>query len=281
LSVTRELLPPSSSFNHLEIDAFQRHILDWYEVFKRDLPWRCDPDPYHVLVSEVMLQQTQVDRVIPKYLAFLERFPTLSVLAEASTADVLRQWQGLGYNRRALNLRRAAEVAVREHGGRLPPSVEVLESLPGIGKYTARAVASFAFGIQVPVVDTNVRRVLSDWVGRELTDRETWELAQRVLPEGRAADWNSAMMDYGALVKKATPRKTGVKPEPFGSTNRFWRGRIVDALREAPVLSMEGLLEALPYPNRDEERVRGLVLALHEEGLLQYDAGQDVVELPV
>jgi A/G-specific adenine glycosylase len=226
------------------------------------------------------IQQTQVDRVVPKYLAFLERFPTLQLLADASTADVIKEWQGLGYNRRALNLKRAAEAAMERFGGQLPASVEELESLPGIGKYTARAVASFAFGMQVPVVDTNVRRVLSDWVGRELSDRETWDLAHRVLPEGRAADWNSALMDYGALVKKATPKRRAKPPEPFATTNRFWRGRIVDALREHGSLSMDSLLEALPYPNRDEERVRGLVLALREEGMVTYDAEGDAVELP-
>src|SRR5205823_1483180 len=112
-----------------------------------------------------------------------------------STPDVLRAWQGLGYNRRALNLKLAAEAAVARFG-ELPRTVKELESLPGIGRYTARAVASFAFNVQVPVVDTNVRRVLADFVGRELADRETWELAERVLPAGRAADWNQALMDY-------------------------------------------------------------------------------------
>jgi A/G-specific adenine glycosylase len=226
------------------------------------------------------LQQTQVDRVIPKYLAFLERFPTLTSLAEASTADVLRQWQGLGYNRRALNLKRAAETACRESGGRLPETVTELEILPGIGKYTARAVASFAFGAQVPVVDTNVRRMLSGFAGRELSDRETWVLAERVLPQGRAADWNQALMDYGALVQKATPKRTGKFTEPFASTNRFWRGRIVDALRQTGGLTMDELLDALPYPNRDDERVRGLVRTLHEEGMVSYNVTDDNVALP-
>ncbi len=262
------------------IAQFQQHILSWYDTFKRDLPWRGDPDPYHILVSEVMLQQTQVDRVIPKYLAFLERFPSLKDLAEASTGDVLRQWQGLGYNRRALNLKRAAEATMREHGGHLPSAVDELETLAGIGKYTARAVASFAFGLQVPVVDTNVRRVLSDFVGFNLTDRETWQLAERVLPAGRAADWNQALMDYGALVKRATPRPSGRPIEPFASTNRFWRGRIVAVLLKNHSLPLPELLEALPYPNRDEERVRGLVLALHEEGMVEYDIGRDEVGIP-
>jgi A/G-specific adenine glycosylase len=270
----------ASHFDAEAIKSFQQQILSWYDIFKRDLPWRGDPDPYHILVSEIMLQQTQVDRVIPKYLAFRERFPTLQSLAAASTADVIREWHGLGYNRRALNLKRAAEEAVRDHGGRLPGKVEELEKLPGIGKYTARAVASFAFGVQVPVVDTNVRRVLSGFAGRELSDRETWEMAEQLLPPGRAADWNQALMDYGALVKKSTPRRGNKPSPPFASTNRFWRGRIIAALRDHGTLSFAGLLDALPYPDRDEDRVRGLVRALHEEGLVEYDPGADEVELP-
>jgi A/G-specific adenine glycosylase len=270
----------SSPIDERQIAAFQEQILSWYDTFKRDLPWRCDPDPYHVLVSEIMLQQTQVDRVIPKYHAFLERFPTLTSLADASTADVLRQWQGLGYNRRALNLKRLAEVVVREHGGALPASVEELERLPGIGKYTARAVASFAFGVQVPVVDTNVRRVLGAFAGRELSERETWGLAERLLPAGRAADWNQALMDYGALVQRATPKRTRRPAQPFETTNRFWRGRIVEALREHHVLTMGGLLDALPYPHRDEQRVHSLLRSLHEEGMVHYDAEVGEVRLP-
>ena len=262
------------------IRAFQQHILSWYDTFKRDLPWRGDPDPYHILVSEIMLQQTGIARVMPKYLAFLERFPTLNALAGASTADVLRQWHGLGYNRRALNLKRAAEAAVERFGGQLPHTVEELESLPGIGKYTARAVASFAFNLQVPVVDTNVRRVLSAFAGRELSERETWDLAHRMLPAGRAADWNQALMDHGALAIRATPRRSGKPSEPFASSNRFWRGRIVDALRVQGRTTMAGLLDALPYPNRDEDRVRRLVQVLHEEGMVRYEANGDSVELP-
>jgi len=226
------------------------------------------------------IQQTQVDRVIPLYRAFLERFPTLQALAAASTGDVLRMWQGLGYNRRAVNLKRAAEAAMRDHGGRLPGTVEQLQTLPGIGRYTARAVACFAFGVQTEVVDTNVRRVLSGVAGRDLSERETEELARQFLPEGRAADWNQALMDYGATVSRPKPKRTGKPSEPFAGTNRFWRGRIIDALREHDALSVPALLDNLPYPNRDEQRVRGLVRALHEEGMVEYDAGQDSVHLP-
>jgi A/G-specific adenine glycosylase len=157
--------------------------------------------------------------------------------------------------------------------------VEALIALPGIGRYTARAVACFAFGAQVPVVDTNVRRVLCGFAGRNLTEREVESLAQELLPAGRASEWNQALMDYGALVHRAI-RSDRRSSEPFASSNRFWRGRIVDALRQHSALTFSGLLDAMPYPNRDEERVRGLVSTLHEEGLVEYDAASDRVALP-
>ncbi|GAC1466374.1 MAG: A/G-specific adenine glycosylase [Chloroflexota bacterium] len=244
------------------------------------MPWRGAKNPYHVLVSEIMLQQTGVERVRIKYAEFLEIFPTLQSLAEASVGDVLRAWRGLGYNRRALNLKRAAEQACTMYGGTLPSTVTELQALPGIGRYTARAVACFAFDMQTEVVDTNVRRVLSGFAGRNLTERETEELARALLPTGRAADWNQALMDYGATVFKAKPKRTSGSREPFAATNRFWRGRIVDALRRHSTLSLPGLLEAMPYPDRDEQRVRGLVRVLHEEGMVHYHASDDSVSLP-
>lgn len=262
------------------LDLFRRQILEWYDIHKRDLPWRGETDPYRILVSEVMLQQTGVERVRAKYLEFIARFPSIRQLAEASTADVVRAWQGLGYNRRALNLKRTAEIVCRDHGGRLPDSTSELERLPGIGRYTSRAVACFAFGMQVEVVDTNVRRILSMVAGRPLNTRETEDLARALLPPGRAADWNQALMDYGALVYRAKPARTGKKPEPFASTNRFWRGRIVDTLRGHDTLSLTELLHMLAYPNRDEQRVRTLVHALHEEGMVVYDVSEDRVSLP-
>ncbi|HZS93503.1 MAG TPA: A/G-specific adenine glycosylase [Chloroflexota bacterium] len=260
--------------------AFQRQILDWYDAHRRDLPWRGERDPYRILVSEVMLQQTGVSRVLQKYPEFLARFPDVDALATALTADVLRAWEGLGYNRRALNLKRAAETIVREHGGKIPSDIAALETLPGLGRYTARAVACFAFDVQTPVVDTNVRRVLSGFAGRELSTRETEELAERLLPAGRASDWNQALMDYGALVYKAKPRRRPSSEGPFVTTNRFWRGRIIDALRRAHGLTLSDLVDVLPEQNRDETRVRGLVRALHEEGLVTYDIDSDSVRLP-
>jgi A/G-specific adenine glycosylase len=258
--------------------VFQKQILAWYELHKRDLPWRGDPDPYHILVSEVMLQQTQVDRVIPQYRAFLHRFPDLQSLADASPADVIRGWQSLGYNRRALNLKRLANVVMREFAGQLPGQVSELEKLPGIGHYTASAVACFAYGAQIAVVDTNVRRVLSGSLGRELSNREAEELSTELLPVARAADWNQALMDYGAVAYKAKRSRRDCRSVPFESTNRFWRGRIVDTLRNFDRVSLSQLVDALPG-GADFPKVHALVLTLREEGMLEYDAKTDEVSL--
>ena len=180
----------------------QAALLSWFDATGRRLPWRETADGYAILVSEVMLQQTQVDRVIPVYHAFLHRFPTFESLADAPAGEVIRAWAGMGYNRRALNLQRAAQAVVERHGGALPTDPKALRSLPGVGEYTANALACFAQGRQVAVVDTNVRRVLGrvfHWPSTP-TDREVAATAERVLPEGKAWAWNQALMDLGATV---------------------------------------------------------------------------------
>ena len=180
----------------------QAALLSWFGATGRRLPWRETADGYAILVSEVMLQQTQVDRVIPVYHAFLRRFPTFESLADAPAGEVIRAWAGMGYNRRALNLQRAAQAVVERHGGALPTDPKALRSLPGVGEYTANALACFAQGRQVAVVDTNVRRVLGrvfHWPSLPL-DREVAATAERVLPEGKAWAWNQALMDLGATV---------------------------------------------------------------------------------
>lgn len=170
-------------------------LLAWYDAKRRALPWRGTTDPYRVLVSEVMSQQTQIARVIPYYQRFIERFPTTGALATAPLSDVLAMWSGLGYNRRAANLREAAR-HVTDHGW--PDSPAGLEKLPGVGPYTAAAIACFAFGLPVPAVDTNLRRVLARWTGRELTTGEARSVALEEIAQDRAADWNQAMMDLGS-----------------------------------------------------------------------------------
>jgi len=247
-----------------KIPAFRNGLLAWWAANRRDLPWRHTRDPYRILISEVMLQQTQVDRVIPYYHRWLERFPTVQALAEAPTAEVIQLWAGLGYNRRAVNLQRTAQ-AVVDRGGEFPTDVETLKSLPGIGPYTAGAIACFAFEQDVPFIDTNMRRVLHRvFLGPELpsplaNDREITRLAGEALPEGRGWDWNQALIEFGALHCTARkplcvvcplqqvcaaypaiqsliveqPRGARVKKEgPFRESNRYFRGRVVDALRD-------------------------------------------------
>jgi A/G-specific adenine glycosylase len=190
---------------------FQRRLLSWYARHRRDLPWRKTREPYRVLVSEIMLQQTQVDRVIPKYREFLRRYPTLDDLAAARPADVRRLWYPLGYNARPYRLHAIARETVAQYGGRLPDTDEALRRLPGIGRYTAGAILSFAYGRDAAILDTNVRRVLSRvFVGPRRTrrvrgEKAWWDLAARLVPRGRGYDFNQALMDFGATW--CTPRK--------------------------------------------------------------------------
>ncbi len=183
---------------------FRRQLLAWYDLHRRDLPWRVNRDPYRVWLSEIMLQQTRVAAVIAHYHEFLRRFPTVEKLAAAREASVLAAWSGLGYYRRARMLHAAAKVIVRQHGGKFPPTAKGLLALPGIGRYTAAAIASIVFGEPVAVVDGNVERVLQRVVGKRLMGEELWETANHLLDARRPGDFNQAMMELGAVV--CTPR---------------------------------------------------------------------------
>jgi len=189
-----------------EASKIQPALLAWFAANARDLPWRRTRDPYRVLVAEIMLQQTQVERVIPKYLAFLDAFPTLTALAAAPVSEVIRLWAGLGYNRRAVNLQRAACAVLDAHSGVFPHTVEALRALPGIGPYTAGAVACFAFEQDVAFIDTNIRRVLRramvgpDGSTPEPTERELLASGAALVPEGQGWAWNQAIMELGALI---------------------------------------------------------------------------------
>lgn len=190
---------------------FRRALLRWYDRFGRDLPWRSTPDPYHILVSEVMLQQTQVDRVLPKYDEWLRKYPTLEALAEAPERDVVRTWYPLGYNIRPRRLLAIARESVTRFGGRLPSDSATLRSFKGIGPYTAGALLSFAFGKRAAILDTNVARVLFRVFVRDgdpkafRMRRHLWTVSEAVLPFRRVFDFNQALMDLGATV--CTARK--------------------------------------------------------------------------
>lgn len=263
-------------------------ILEWYAARRRDLPWRRTCDPYLILVSEVMLQQTQVVRVVPYYEAFVARFPTPEALAQAPAADVLALWSGLGYNRRALALQAAARAVARDGW---PADAAGLRALPGVGPYTAAAVAAFAFDEQVAAVDTNVRRVIERVDRQAYRPRPLAERATALLPAGRAADWNQAMMELGATVCSvrapgcdtcpvtpcASRGLSGDSPRPvaaraavrmrFEETDRYVRGRVMAALVAGAAASDLVAGRALPE-GIDAERVARALDGLERDGLV-------------
>jgi A/G-specific adenine glycosylase len=261
-------------------------LLAWYAPRRRAYPWRGERDPYRVLVAEVMLQQTQAQRVVPAYRVFLRAFPSLRALAAAPRADVLRAWSGLGYNRRAAFLHEAARAVVRDHAGRLPRDPAVLRGLPGIGPYTAAAVAALAFGAPLPAVDVNVARVVSRArLGRDRAPaREVVRAAARWLAGSDPAEWNQAVMDLGREVCRAVPRcgacplaagcrfrRVGAAPspssrrgEPFAGSTREVRGRVVRL-----VLGGRTTLGRLARETGEPlVRVAAAVRSLHRDGLL-------------
>lgn len=222
-----------------------RRLLIWYRQHARRLPWREQVDPYRVWVSEIMLQQTRVETVIPYYHRWIERFPSLAALAGASEQEVLQAWEGLGYYSRARNLLRAARRVMAEHGGRLPSDPKALRRLPGIGRYTAGALASIAFGLDEPALDGNMRRVLARLNNLTLAarspegERLLWQMAQENLPAGQAGDYNQALMDLGALL--CTPRSPDCERCPL---NDLCQARALGVQEERPVLSPR---PALPH----------------------------------
>ena len=258
-------------------------LLRWYAEHGRVLPWRGTRDPHRVLVSEVMLQQTQAARVAPFYERFLARFPDERALAAAPTAEVLGAWSGLGYNRRALALQRAARIVVGEGW---PRDAAGLRRLPGVGAYTAAAIASFAFGAQVPAVDTNARRVIERLDRRRHAPAELERRAAGLLPAGRAAAFNHAIMDLGATVctaraprchacplaagcrsrgRTAAPPRPRVRRERFEDTDRYVRGRVLAALVRGAEPQVDGVAPA---------RLERALAGLERDGLIVRDGGR-------
>jgi len=297
-------------------EEFHRLLLDWYGRNRRSLPWRRTRDPYRILVSEIMLQQTQVGRVMEKYATFLKRLPTLKKLAAASKASVIRAWTGMGYNNRALRLRELSRIVVTNSGGKIPGETSALQALPGIGRYTAHAVACFAFHKQVPVVDVNVHRVLSRAFrcltnpGAVQNPDTIWKLAGSILPRRRAYDWNQALMDLGAIYctsrnphcdecpvasvcasrnqfshTKDTRRPRKKEPSRDGIPTRIYRGRIVERLRNSDggvELTTLGRHVKSRFRKGDTPWLLSVVRKLQADGLvdLRYGRKRAVVSLP-
>jgi A/G-specific adenine glycosylase len=278
-----------------------RTLLRWGSRVRRDLPWRRTRDPWAILVAELMLQQTQVARVIPRYEAFLAAFPRPSDCAAAAPGEVVRRWEGLGYNRRALNLHRAAGRIVEDHGGALPADLDALLALPGIGPYTARAVLAFAFELDHGVVDTNAARYLARAVaGHRLAPREAQSLADAQVPAGEGWAWNQAVLDLGATVcVKRAPRcddcpirtrcvwfiagradpdpaegsaGTSGRQSTFEGSDRQGRGRLVQALRTGPI-ELARVADVVGWAD-DPARAARVADGLVVDGLAEYVDGQ-------
>ncbi len=265
-----------------KVEQFHAAVLSFYEREGRHtLPWRIKQTPYRVLVSEIMLQQTQVDRVIPKYRAFLRKFPTVEKLAAAPLGEVLLAWQGLGYNRRAKYLWLCAQAVVSEYNGRFPRTYEELLKLPGIGPYTAGAVMAFAYDSMVPLLETNVRTVyvhhFYDDAASDITERELFALVQHTLPESVSArTWYAALMDYGSYLKRTVGNhnvrtKSYVKQSTFNGSDRQIRGWLLKLVSEKQ-LSKSVVLSALAPISA--ARIETQLQALCAEGLLVKQRGR-------
>jgi len=262
----------SKKIDKTKITAFQQKILSWYKKNKRDLPWRKTTDPYKILVSEVMLQQTQVDRVIRYYERFLEHYPDIHSLANADKITLLKLWSGLGYNNRVLRLQKLSQKLVEEKKTSLPPEEEALISLPGIGPYTAHAVLAFAFNKAVPVMDTNIRRVLIHEfkLKEDISMEDLKQLAMSCIPAKKSCIWHNALMDYGATF--LTARKTGIKPlskqSKFEGSTRQIRGYIVKCLLKEKKVSISSLQKKF-----NQQQAENVLSKLVKEGLVKKSGG--------
>lgn len=261
-----------------EIKAFQGQIYGYYRRHGRDLPWRRTTNPYHIVVSEIMLQQTQVERVYSKYLEFIHAFPDFESLAGASQKDVLALWQGLGYNRRALALKRLAENIVSMHGGALPQDVNALNSLPGIGKTTAGEILAFAFNTPTVFIETNIRRVFIHefFDGEEdVKDIEILPLVEATVDGENPREWYWALMDYGSMLKKnvENPNRRSAhytRQTPFEGSDRRIRGLVVKRLLNHMPLSAEILVEETGV---GLDHLKRILAGLVNEGFICEDKG--------
>ncbi len=253
---------------------FKHIIWKYYQEQGRDFPWRRTHDPYAILVSEIMLQQTQTDRVIGFYDNFLKTFPNFRALAHASVADVLRVWQGLGYNRRALMLRETAIIVTKEYHGALPQSFDILKTLPGIGPCTAGAVAAFAFGKPTTFIETNIRAVYIHFSfprRKKVHDNELLPIIEKTVDQKNPREWYYALMDYGVMLKKKyknPSRKSAhhTQQSRFRGSNREVRGAILKALVVHSKLATHDLFKKFDF---DHERILKNVAKLKEEGFIK------------
>ncbi|TLU55170.1 MAG: Fe-S cluster assembly protein HesB [Chlorobium sp.] len=255
------------------IELFRQKIFDFYRLNRRSFPWRETTDRYAVMVSEIMLQQTQAERVVPRFDAWLKNFPDVIHLASAPLKEVLALWSGLGYNSRAVRLHRCASIITEHYGGVVPSEPELLKRLPGIGEYTSRSIPVFADNADLAAVDTNIRRIIIHEFGlpEDVSVAMLQQMADTTLPCGQSREWHNALMDYGAL--HLTSKKTGIRPltrqSKFSGSKRWYRGQLVKELIHAEVMFLEELEEKYADCPWSLDEILG---ELVQEGLLEQHA---------
>jgi A/G-specific adenine glycosylase len=271
---------PESRLSRKRINSFQQQIKRFYNENKRDMPWRDTVDPYCILVSEFMLQQTQTERVLLKYDPFITRFPDFQTLSRAGLKKVLAAWQGLGYNRRVINLKETAEEIISRYSGKVPESTEELIQLPGIGKATAGAILAFVFNKPSVFIETNIRRVFIHFFfqdKKDIQDKEIMPLVEKTLDHENPRHWYYALMDYGTMLKKlgSNPNRKSAhysRQAPFEGSNRQARGAILRHLLNNGTMEEYELITLLGItPLRGEKIISGL----EKDGFL-YRCGANV-----
>lgn len=256
----------------LTVKQFRKTIYQYYKKHGRNLPWRETVNPYHILVSEVMLQQTQVERVLQKYHEFIKTFPDFPSLSKAPLRKVLQVWQGMGYNRRAIALKETAKIVVNDFKGVFPDSVDALITFPGIGRATASAISAFAFNQPTVFIETNIRRVFIHFFfhGKQnIKDIDILPFVEKTLDRREPREWYSALMDYGVMLKKQFPNPNQrsahyQKQTPFAGSNRQIRGKILKTLIERPATTRE-IIKALKV---NPVHVRKILAQLQREGFI-------------
>lgn len=257
---------------------FKRTVIDHFSKHgRKELPWRKTTDPYAILVSEIMLQQTQVDRVIPYFEAFLQKFPTIGRLARARTGTVLKSWQGLGYNRRALMLQRCARALESDYGGVVPADFEKLKALPGLGPYTAGAVLVFAFNKPYPLIETNIRRIYIHHFfprAKSVSDEPILRLVEKTMNRRNPRKWFGALMDYGSWLASQVPnpnRKSNIysKQSRFEGSERQLRGRVLRELLKRKIMAVSMLKKRI-----SDARLESILAAMEREGFVVISRGR-------
>ncbi len=254
-------------------NKFKKEIFAYYKRHRRDLPWRRTRDPYKIFVSEIMLQQTQVTRVRLKYRSFIKRFPDFASLARASSREILRAWQGLGYNRRALALKRASEMVVKRYHGKLPNSMEELMLLPGVGKATAGAILAYAFQMPVPFIETNIRRVFIHFFfprSKKVKDETILKLIEALADEKDPREWYYAVVDFGAELGRGreNPNRRSAhykKQELFKGSRRELRGKMLALFLKRPGIGEREVSKKLGMPVK---KIKEVLVSLRRDGLV-------------